>query len=464
MRTLIISIFIFTSAFSYGQKRKTITKKINKTTKETYTIVIEKGKSKYRDGKYKVFTPYNVLIEGNYKKGIKIGTWINRSLYGNDVTKTFYRDNGSVDSIYINSSKVEKGEKYSSTGTLLRTYWYTSQRKVQKTKTTNGTLYFATQNNGYIVNDTVVKGLLVNEKRDGKWHFKNSDGTSATINYQDGDIFGNQISYHSSGTVLCTKTIDKHGKKQGRFLISYDNGDSLFYGNYANGKLDGYCTAKYSDSETFYTCTYDNGKLTNYKEFNNKIKDKTSKVTNGKGTVYNYIWVKGKRTISSQNNFTNGLLDGTQTSYNSDTITEQKIYNMGVFKEYTKHSGKLPLTTKKNEVEYFSPQYFILDTSKSIKAKYPYGTAGLNKFLAENVTYPSIAIENDIQGEVIVIFVVSEEGEVEDAQILGSKKGFGLDEESIRIIELMSGQWVPASQFGFPVKIRFKLPIKFQLF
>ena len=80
MRTLIISIFIFTSAFSYGQKRKTITKKINKTTKETYTIVIEKGKSKYRDGKYKVFTPYNVLIEGNYKKGIKIGTWINTEM------------------------------------------------------------------------------------------------------------------------------------------------------------------------------------------------------------------------------------------------------------------------------------------------------------------------------------------------------------------------------------------------
>ena len=342
MRTLIISIFIITSAFSYGQKRKTITKKINKTTKETYTIVKEKGKSKYRDGKYKVFTPYSVLVLGNYKRGVKIGTWINRSLYGKDVTKTFYRDNGSVDSIYINSSKVEKGEKYSSTGTLLRTYWYTSQREVQKTKTSKGTLYFATQNNRYIVNDTVVKGLLVNEKRDGKWQFKNSDGTSATINYQEGDIFGNQISYHSSGRVLCTKTINKDGEKQGKFLISYDNGDTLFYGNYVNGKLDGYCTAKYSESETYYTCTYDNGKLINYKEFNNKISDKTSKVTNGKGIVYSYTWAKGKRAISSQNNFINGLLDGTQTSYNSDTITEQKIYNMGVFKEYTKHSGKLP--------------------------------------------------------------------------------------------------------------------------
>ncbi|MFN7115870.1 MAG: energy transducer TonB [Saprospiraceae bacterium] len=90
------------------------------------------------------------------------------------------------------------------------------------------------------------------------------------------------------------------------------------------------------------------------------------------------------------------------------------------------------------------------------------GTAGLLKYLAENIKYPAIARENGIEGRVIVQFVVDENGEVSQTKVVRGIGG-GCDQEATRVVQTMNGKWKPGKQRGRPVKVWFTLPVNFQL-
>ena len=96
-------------------------------------------------------------------------------------------------------------------------------------------------------------------------------------------------------------------------------------------------------------------------------------------------------------------------------------------------------------------------------AHYNAGFDSLMRFLAYNINYPQIAIENDVQGTVLLSFVVTNEGEIRDVQVESEKLGYGLEEEAIRVLKRTSGQWTPAQQRDKMVAMRFRLPIKFAL-
>ena len=98
------------------------------------------------------------------------------------------------------------------------------------------------------------------------------------------------------------------------------------------------------------------------------------------------------------------------------------------------------------------------------KATFPGGEDELNTFIAENIKYPTKALENDKSGTVNVMFIVNKQGKVENIQILGKLKGYGLDDEAIRVIRLTSGMWKPAMQRDKPVNMRYRIPIAFHLY
>ncbi len=114
------------------------------------------------------------------------------------------------------------------------------------------------------------------------------------------------------------------------------------------------------------------------------------------------------------------------------------------------------------EPEETNEVFEVFDVSE--KAVFPGGEEGLQRYIAENITYPPMALENDMQGTVNVMFVVTKKGEVKDIAILGSKKGFGLEEEAMRVIKKTSGMWKPAEQRDRKVDMRFRMPVKFQIF
>ena len=95
------------------------------------------------------------------------------------------------------------------------------------------------------------------------------------------------------------------------------------------------------------------------------------------------------------------------------------------------------------------------------KPKFPGGEEELKKFLALNLRYPTDAISNNIEGEVVVSFKIDANGNVTDIVPLKSL-GHGCDEEAVKVVKKMP-QWTPAKRDGRKVAVIYNLPIVFEL-
>ena len=89
------------------------------------------------------------------------------------------------------------------------------------------------------------------------------------------------------------------------------------------------------------------------------------------------------------------------------------------------------------------------------------GNQAFASFLQKNLKYPRAAAQAGIQGRVFVEFTVGTDGKIEKARTIKGI-GFGCDEEALRVVNLMPN-WMPGKQSGRPVRVRFTLPISFQL-
>jgi protein TonB len=92
---------------------------------------------------------------------------------------------------------------------------------------------------------------------------------------------------------------------------------------------------------------------------------------------------------------------------------------------------------------------------------FPGGDAALLAFLYKELRYPSLALESKIQGLVVVQFIIDEKGNITQPTITRGIGG-GCDEEAIRVVNAMP-VWKPGKQRGRPVKVRYNLPVRFQL-
>lgn len=84
----------------------------------------------------------------------------------------------------------------------------------------------------------------------------------------------------------------------------------------------------------------------------------------------------------------------------------------------------------------------------------------LNQWISRNLTYPAIAAENNIQGKVIVCFVVERDGSISDVQVVRSVDP-ALDREAVRVVKCMP-KWNPGRHNGKRVRVKFTLPINFR--
>jgi protein TonB len=113
----------------------------------------------------------------------------------------------------------------------------------------------------------------------------------------------------------------------------------------------------------------------------------------------------------------------------------------------------LPELTNQNDDD-------TLDYSE-IMPVFPGGTEAIFKFVAKNFVYPKEAKKKKIEGRVMITFVVDENGKVVDVRPLfpiEKRLGYGLEEEAIRVIQLMPN-WEPCKQKGKNVKVRYTMPI-----
>jgi periplasmic protein TonB len=110
---------------------------------------------------------------------------------------------------------------------------------------------------------------------------------------------------------------------------------------------------------------------------------------------------------------------------------------------------------KEEETE---PQVFVIVEEMPV---FPGGVSELMRYVSEHLEYPRIAMENNIQGRVIVQFCVTPRGSISMVSIL---RGVDpeLDSEAIRVVKSLP-PFIPGKQGGVPVPVWFQLPITFKL-
>ncbi|MDP4245602.1 MAG: TonB family protein [Bacteroidota bacterium] len=97
-----------------------------------------------------------------------------------------------------------------------------------------------------------------------------------------------------------------------------------------------------------------------------------------------------------------------------------------------------------------------------IESEFPGGLGAWMRYLNKNFRYPDEALSNEIQGTVIVQFIVDKEGIVSEVEAISGPTQGGLREEAIRVIE-KSGKWTPAIQNGRKVKSYKRQPVIFKM-
>ena len=95
------------------------------------------------------------------------------------------------------------------------------------------------------------------------------------------------------------------------------------------------------------------------------------------------------------------------------------------------------------------------------KPQFPGGEAALLKWVGEHLRYPAMAQENNIQGKVVVQFVVTKTGKVGEVKVIRSKDP-DLDKEAVRVVKALP-DFVPGKMNGHAVNVWYTLPVTFKL-
>ena len=156
--------------------------------------------------------------------------------------------------------------------------------------------------------------------------------------------------------------------------------------------------------------------------------------------------VKAEDEIKSQDE-----LKETQTAF-GQTDFDKGTDDRNVVRE---HKEEI-IVEKKVEVE---PEKVF--TAVEQMPQFPGGDAELMKFLSKNIKYPTMAMENNIQGRVIVQFVVTKTGAIGEVKVVRSVDR-DLDREAVRVCKSLP-KFTPGKMNGQAVNVWYTLPVIFKL-
>ncbi|WP_126246278.1 energy transducer TonB [Chitinophaga rhizosphaerae] len=154
------------------------------------------------------------------------------------------------------------------------------------------------------------------------------------------------------------------------------------------------------------------------------------------------------------------FLDGVLGEYNGSNVAQEyfECSPQGVFTRSNTVSafdGIIPediptAVAQLQDIKNEEPPYF------------PGGDAALNEYFSKNTRYPEAARKKDVTANMTVSFVIDPGGKVRDAKVMGEPRGYGLDEEALRVINAMP-DWLPGRQGGKNVAVQFRMPVRFGL-
>lgn len=93
--------------------------------------------------------------------------------------------------------------------------------------------------------------------------------------------------------------------------------------------------------------------------------------------------------------------------------------------------------------------------------KLPEFKGSMMQWLYQNLKYPEEAVKNNIEGRVIVRFVVGKNGKIYNPEVVRSIHP-ALDAEAVRVIKAMP-EWTPGLKDGKAVNVKYTIPVSFKL-
>lgn len=102
----------------------------------------------------------------------------------------------------------------------------------------------------------------------------------------------------------------------------------------------------------------------------------------------------------------------------------------------------------------------VLDVVEQMPS-FPGGETMLMEYFSSNIRYPEVAVENGIQGRVVVTFVVERDGSISDVEVTKSVDP-SLDREAVRVTKSMP-RWKAGMQNGKAVRVKYAMPVEFSL-
>jgi len=218
-----------------------------------------------------------------------------------------------------------------------------------------------------------------------------------------------------------------HRKRITNYLYNHQVGSVIEY--YLNGKI--YSLRNHAENDIMHLI---------------ECRDSTGNILaeNGKG-----YWIKfdeGFKEIVSSGPVIDSLESGQWHGKLGDTSKYDCLYVKGIITTgtgYDKAGKAYPFT------------------SFNIDPVYNGGLSEFYKFIGNNLHYPTADKQNNVQGKVLITFVIEKDGTLSNAKVLRAPDE-SLGTEALRVIKL-SPPWKPGAKFGMPASMQFTVPISFSL-
>jgi TonB family protein len=195
------------------------------------------------------------------------------------------------------------------------------------------------------------------------------------------------------------------------------------------------------------------GSYRQYRHFGNKL------ICEGfyKNDQRDSLWVfySYSNHVSERGAYKEGKKTGVWDVYNSDGEQEIKY-------DYT--NGKLLFFKKDPKIDTIKAS--VINGTDTIKMSlnrapiYLDGTEGMFKVVTTNQNYPVKAKEANVQGKVTITFTIDSLGKTSNYKV---RKGIGsgCDEEALRVVKLIDGDWLPGLVNDKPVAVEYLLQVNF---
>jgi TonB family protein len=90
------------------------------------------------------------------------------------------------------------------------------------------------------------------------------------------------------------------------------------------------------------------------------------------------------------------------------------------------------------------------------------GDAKISSVLVRSVRYPADALQNNVQGWVVIEVKIDKQGRLTEEKAI-STNGYGLEEEAMRVFKLLPADWLPVLVDGKPVDVKVQIRMSFRL-